>query len=298
MPAKDFICPDGNTVPIATCLEHCPNKERCMFLPTLRAIAKSLDRKLTEPTVTELLQGTRETYLKKTTDYAVSPADQLFALHGSAMHAVNEENSEGNMLTEVRLYDGVMSGKFDVYGEILDKESKTLGDYKVTSSYKIMKALGYYKVDVPTGQYYKTGIHKGEEKTRKEWRTDGYKDLLDWAIQLNYYRMLLETRGFAVKKMQIQALVRDYSTRIAQERNITKPVYIIPINRISNHWLKLYLDTKAKRLQEALATKTLPKPCKPKENWKGRKCLDYCAVINQCPYGLGLKKRSEMQFAA
>lgn len=65
MPAIQFICPDGNRVPILQCLQSCPQGERCMFLPTLRAIAKSLHRDITEPTVTELIAGVRETYLKK-----------------------------------------------------------------------------------------------------------------------------------------------------------------------------------------------------------------------------------------
>jgi len=44
-----------------------------MFLPTLRAIAQSVNRPIAEPTVTELIAGVRETYLKKTMPYAVSP---------------------------------------------------------------------------------------------------------------------------------------------------------------------------------------------------------------------------------
>ena len=35
-----------------------------MFLPTLRAVAESLDRGIKEATVTELISGVRETYLK------------------------------------------------------------------------------------------------------------------------------------------------------------------------------------------------------------------------------------------
>lgn len=45
-----------------------------------------------------------------------------------------------------------------------------------------MRALGYYKVDVPTGEVYKTGLKKGRPKTKKEWRTDGVRHILDWAI--------------------------------------------------------------------------------------------------------------------
>ena len=73
MPATKFICPNGERVPIKECLASCKQKERCMFLPTLRAVAESLDRGIKEATVTELITGVRETYLKKTTAYAVDP---------------------------------------------------------------------------------------------------------------------------------------------------------------------------------------------------------------------------------
>ena len=73
MPAKKFICPSGKTIPILKCLNRCQQNERCMFLPTLRAISKSVDRGIQEPTVTELIAGVRETYLKKTADYAIDP---------------------------------------------------------------------------------------------------------------------------------------------------------------------------------------------------------------------------------
>ena len=298
MPVTKFQCPTGNIVPIAACLKSCPNKQRCMFLPTLRAIAKSVDRKLSEPTVTELLCGIRETYLKKTTDYAVDPMQQLYAIHGSAVHTINEGHTEGNMLSEERLADNVTSGKFDLYGQIIDYSDKTLGDYKITSSYKLMKALGYYKVDVPTGEVYKTGLKKGQPKTRKEWRTDGVRHILDWAIQLNYYRILLEQRGFVVNRMEIQAMCRDYSLKVASERNITKPVYIIHIKKISDHWVKLYMETKAKRLKDALEKGYLPKLCSSKERWQDRKCIDYCAVAENCPYGRMVKHSKDIKIAA
>lgn len=289
MGATKFVCPSGNKIPITTCLGKCSNEQRCMFLPTLRAVAKSLDRNIKEPTVTELLCGTRETYLKKTTDYAVDPLQQIYALHGSAVHTINEGFTDGNILSEERLADDVTSGKFDLYGQIIDFSDKTLGDYKITSSYKLMRALGYYKVDVPTGEVYKTGVKKGQPKTRKEWRIDGVRHILDWAIQLNYYRVLLEQRGFEVKDMKIQAFCRDFSLRIAAERNITKPLYIITINKISDHWIKLYMETKSKRLKEALENKKLPAACSSKERWNDRKCLDYCAVAENCEYGRKVK---------
>ena len=298
MGATEFKCPSGNKVKIKTCLASCPSNQRCMFLPTLRAVADSLDRKIDEPTVTELLCGTRETYLKKTTDYAVDPVQQLYALHGSAVHTINESFTDGNILSEERLTDDITSGKFDLYGQIISYGDNTLGDYKITSSYKLMRVLGYYKVDVPTGEVYKTGLKKGQPKTKKEWRTDGVRHILDWAIQLNYYRILLEQRGFEVKDMKIQAFCRDFSLRIAAERNITSPLYIININKISDRWIKLYMETKAKRLKTALKNSKMPPVCSSKERWKDRKCLDYCAVGDNCEYGIVLRQRLGLQKVA
>ena len=66
--------------------------------------------------------------------------------------------------------------------------------------------------------------------------------------------MLLESQGYDVKSTIIQALCRDSGLRIATERYITQPIYLIPINRISDHWLSRYLQAKTKRLQQALET--------------------------------------------
>ena len=298
MPATKFICPDGHQVKISDCLKSCVKCQRCMFLPTLRAVANSLDRKISEPTVTELISGVRETFLKKTSEYAVEPSSVLYALQGQAIHSINESHTQGNILSEERLKDDITSGQFDLFGKIIDADDGVLGDLKVTSSYKLMKALGIYKVDVPTGEFYKSGVKKGQPKTRKEFRYDSVKDVLEWAIQLNYYRLLLESQGFKVNRMFIQALCRDYNLRIAAERGIDKTVYIIPINKISDHWLKKYFNHKAKLLRDALQSQSLPPVCSHRERWGNRKCLDYCAARENCPYAQSLKGVVEYEEAA
>ena len=130
-------------------------------------------------------------------------------------------------------------------------------------------------------------------KFKSELRYDGVKEVLEWAIQLNYYRMLLEKQGFKVSKMFIQAICRDSNLRIAQERGIDKTVYIIPINKISDCWLKKYFQHKAKILKNALKTKILPPICSHRERWNDRKCLDYCAARENCPHAQKLKGVSE-----
>ena len=293
MPVTKFICPSGERVRITDCLRSCRNSQRCMFLPTLRAVAKSLDRKITEPTVTELIAGVRETYLKKTSAYAVEPSSVLYALHGQAIHSINELNTQGAILSEERLKDDTTSGQFDLYGKILDADEEVLGDLKVTSSFRLMRALGIYKVRIDTGEIYKSGLKKGQPKFRTELRYDGVRDLLDWSIQINYYRMLLERAGFKVSRMYIQAICRDASLRIATERGIDKPVYIIPINKISDRWLTRYFQHKAKLLRNAIESKTLPPICSFRERWSNRKCLDYCAARENCPYAQRLLTKKE-----
>jgi len=284
MGATQFICPSKERIGISECLSACPNAIRCMGKPTLEAVANSVkDRGLGEIySVTELISGTREVYLKKTTDYAVDPQDQIFAMHGTAVHSICEKHSSSFTLTEVGLSNDIYTGQIDAYGDLLGNGKKILLDYKVTSSFKAAMALGYYKVDEPTGEFYKTGAKKGQEKTRKVIKTGGVRHILEWAIQVNAYRMLLEEHNFKVDDMHIQMYVRDYSLRIAAERNVEKPIYLIKVNRISDHWLKRYFAIKKRRLEEAMATGVLPYFCSKRESWSGRKCQDYCNVYEAC----------------
>lgn len=284
MTATQFICPNQDRILISQCLSTCPHCIRCMAKPTLETLAKSVaDRKLGRKySVTELISGTREQYLKKTTDYAISPQDHVFAMHGSAVHSICERSSSGNVITELRLANDIYTGQIDSYGDVLGNGRKTLLDYKVTSSYKAMLALGYYREDVPTGDVYKSGLKKGQPKMKKVWRTDGVKKLYEWAVQVNAYRLLLEEHNFPVDDMYIQVYVRDYSLRMASERNITQPMYLLHINRISDQWLYRYFSAKKALLDAALKSNTVPGFCSSRESWNGRKCAEYCDVYHEC----------------
>ena len=161
MPAKYCICPSEEKVLISQCLLQSPQKQRCMVLPTLWAIAKSVNRNLNKPSITELLTGTREQYQKKVNGYAINPQDQVYTLHGSAIHTINEHHTQGNILSEEELFTDITSWQFDLYGEIFSHEDRTLGDLKITSSYKLMKALCIYKEDVLLMRFIKQVHVKG-----------------------------------------------------------------------------------------------------------------------------------------
>ena len=293
MPAKYFQCPSGERIPISDCLNSCCRSQRCMFLPTLRAISKSVaDRKIEGFTVTTLLSGTLEQYLKRTNNYSIDPMTRLYSIQGSAAHLIHQGEAQGNMFSEERLFDENFSGAIDLYGAILDENTSTLGDLKVTSSYKIMRCRGRYAVSIPSpdNEVYKSGAKKGQVKTVKIWRNDGVKHCLDYALQLNSYRLLLQQADYPVERMVVELLCRDYGLQIASSRGIDQPVYLLDIKPISDRWLRLYLETKAKRLRDALDDNVLPQPCNARERWHDRKCTSYCEVSSFCPYAQSLKK--------
>lgn len=280
MPSKWFVCPDENKTLISDCLKSCRMAEkfpagRCLTLRTLRLIAD--ERPWTgKPSTTQLLKGTREAFLEITTNYAINPQDAIFRVMGTKGHGALEQYTGDNELGEERLHDEFSSGQFDFY------DAGVLSDTKTSGSYKVMKALGHYQVEVQTGEIFKSGERKGQPKTRKEWREGGHKDRLDWAIQMNDYRMKLEACGFPVNQMVIESLVRDGGTFMAQNRGITFNGILIPINRISNHWVRVYMQRKSEALTEALKKNEIPSECNKRENWSGRKCEKYCNVRESC----------------
>ena len=277
---KYFICPDNQKCEISGCLQSCRMEKRCLSLPTLRAISQQ--REWTGiPSTTQLLKGTREAWLEIVNDdLIINPQDRMFSLLGTKVHGTLERHTD-NMLSEERISDEVSSGQMDCY----DANSMTLYDYKTAGSYKVMQALGIVMVDVPTGEVYKTGEKKGQPKTRKEPQ-NGQPDMREWELQLNDYRIKLESQGFAVKDMYIEAIVRDGGTIAARSRGIIQKAYLIPVRRMPDEEVKTYFKIKADALQSALATEVIPPPCTDEECWERRKCKAYCTAWEHCDIGL------------
>lgn len=292
MPARFFICPDGQQIEITDCLAGCRMAGelpagRCLSLRTLRLIGEQ--REWTgKPSTTQLLKGTREAYLEITTDYSLNPQDELWRVNGSKVHKLLEQYHD-NALGEERLHDEICSGQFDFY----DATDEALFDTKNWGSYKIMKALGLQQIEVPTGEVYKTGPKKGQAKTRKKWIEGGEPDLFNEEIQLNDYRMKLEAAGFPVSKMFIEALCRDGNTYMAKQRGVEQAGVLIPIRKLTDREVKNYLWVKALALDAALTLGiTATEKCDARERWAvgdepGRKCLRYCRVSHSCINGDG-----------
>lgn len=294
MPAKWFICPDGEHREINDCLNKgCPIASqlpggRCLSRPTLALIGENRPWKGI-PSTTQLLNGTMKSMLEILFDYAVNPLESLWAVHGTAGHGSLGRHTD-NALTEERLTDDICSGQPDLY------EDEILYDYKFWGAYKIARATGLEQIEVQDGVYKKSGKwgKAGDPKMVKKWVHTGNTDLFNEEMQLNDYRMKLERIGFPVKEMLIQALARDAGTWFAeQQRGITQAAVLIPIRRLPDEEVRTYFKGKRDALLGALESNILPAPCNDKECWEGRRCAKYCAVADRCPKGQKLKEVSD-----
>lgn len=148
-----------------------------------------------------------------------------------------ENNSGDNdaIISEERFYftvgDYVISGKPDWYNQ----ETGWIEDYKVTSTYKIMKG-----------------------------------DYSDWTYQLNCYAHILRSHGFEVKGLKINAILRDWKPSEAK-RNENYPkgrVAIIELPLMKPIDILLYMANRVKIHQEAkeLPEDQLPE-CSEEDRW-------------------------------
>ena len=243
---------------------------------------------------TQLITGTMCAFLKLTKNYSVSPDSRAFMIHGTTAHANLETSDDEYSLLEEKFYDkeSIITGISDVFE--LEGGKSILADYKTSGSFKVAKALGFYVDEEVTDEVFKSGKRKGEFKTRKILkREEGKEDRLEWEIQLNFYRIELEKRGFPVDELKIQCLVRDGNTYIARSRGVFRNIYYFKINKIDNAIVYGYFAEKREALFLALKQGYWDDVCTAKENWDGVKCASYCEVAEFCKYGKYLKKERE-----
>jgi len=242
------------------------------------------------PSTTQLLRGTRESYLCLTTEYEVDPQDMLFALYGTKVHAKLEEYQPSGSSTEIRLFDEISSGAYDFYMDGILYDLKTYG------SYAVAKTLGIHAIEMPDGVYkstHKDGKYKkGDPKFKKVYVEGGLKKRFDLAVQLNDYRMKLQRIAkLPVRKMICEMLVRDGGTYIAKSRGVMRRGELAVINKISDIWIERFMRKKWYLLKHHLETETIPPVCRPRERWydsktgKSLKCSAYCHARNNCDFG-------------
>jgi len=276
-----FKCPNGEEITFENCFKKCKMGEKCVSLPTLKAMA--VQRVWNgRPSTTQLLAGTRYAYLKIVKDYYESVQKLAFILLGNKVHSqLEDSDTEGT--AEIAFKSKTMSGITDYY----DKSEKTLWDYKTSGSFKVKKALGLvsYKIDDPAGGRYKrsgSGYKKGDIKQVTAWRQDpSARDFWEFALQTNRYAIWIMDEGLPVEKIKIEIIVRDGGLKAATMSGVSQNIIVINIPILNREYVLDYYDRKAKMLRSALAVGWSPK-CTDVESWGGRKCLGYCPVSHFC----------------
>lgn len=150
--------------------------------------------------VTELLNSPRIVQLKRKhwDDLEEDASDMVWSIFGTAIHGVLEHGKDDHHIVEERIHvviDGIhISGAIDL--QEIEEDGIILSDYKTTSAWAVMN-----------------------EKQ-------------DWHNQLNSYGYLVEVaKKTPVKKLQIVAIVRDWSRREAANREgyPKAPIVVIEI---------------------------------------------------------------------
>ena len=289
MPLENFICPDGQTSPIQSCLEQCRMKERCLTLPTLKLI--STERVWNgKPSTTQLLNGTMHEFLKLTKPFDTDPDSRAFMLAGTKHHKALEEVAiELGLPAEVAL--NVDRDIFDLI-EMDEDGGLVLTDMKMWGSYRVAKVLGIVEIGKkpdPSGAVYKTNSQwgrAGSPKMVSEYQqVPTEADNWDSEMQLNHYRIMLEDLGVPIKRMQLQITVRDGGLQVATGRGVKRNMYRVPVAKLEDDYIRGYFSDKSDALLEAMATGVCTEACNSHESWDGVRCTRFCEVWMYCPKG-------------
>jgi hypothetical protein len=223
-------------------------------------------------------------------ELTVDASEQLWALLGTAIHKVLEDNGEEKDVEQWLTLDmdgWEIVGRMDVYNE----KEKRIEDWKVTSVWSFV-----------------LGMKDGGKK--------------EWEQQLNVYAYMLRKQGKEVKELVINAILRDWTQSRAKERNYP------PIPFMVQHIDLWPVEQQEKFIKERLKLfEGEPRECTDEEKWKAggeyalmqkgkkralklltkeeadsirllpgqyieqrpvvyRRCRDYCSVRDYCPYNI------------
>lgn len=157
--------------------------------PILKAIKNdTYSRGGARISVTELISSPRIRVLRNLhrNEIVEDASDRFWAVIGTALHHVMEENSDQDHISEQRLFATVqgweISGGIDLQipSETSDGPGMSIADYKMTTAWSVMQ------------------------------------DKIDWERQLNCYAYLIEiNKKLPVTTISIIAVIRDWSRRLA-----------------------------------------------------------------------------------
>ena len=265
MALEGFLCPlDGSKVGFEVCIHQC--RTRCIELPVLVAMMEERVKKDNVFSVTELNKPPRITAWERKNPYWLDPFSMIWSTFGTAFHAMIEaqrgpiaefgsterytfeKENYFEYCMEVRGVPVVLRGTPDQY----EWTSHVLTDYKTLKWFWDL----YYLVE------------KGE------WSGSSYH----W--QLNTYRRF---KFPDCKRMQIQALVKDWNRKLRNEKGCP-PIVRLEVPWIEDEVIDLHVEKSIGDILEAIEDITKARDCTDEERWKGNiRCKEFCVVAGDCP---------------
>lgn len=201
--------------------------------PIVDAVANDpYNRGNADISVTGLLDPARKRQLEleHADDIVEDVTDRIWSLVGQIGHGILER-AETEAITEDRLfmnrYGWTISGQFDRF--VIDHG--LLQDYKFTSIWAVK---------------------------------DGVKP--EWEAQANIYRLLLKENGIKVKKLQIVAILRDWSKAQSKRRNDYPQHQCVVLDVPVWDWKKTEDYIKERLIAHGTAQDDLPE-CTAEERW-------------------------------
>ena len=191
---------------------------------------------------TELINSPRIVQLKKKhwEDITQDASEMVWSLFGSAVHNILEHGKDKHHIVEERLHTNFegwdISGAIDL--QEVEEDGIVINDYKVTSAWAVIN-----------------------EKA-------------EWGEQLNIYAWLVErVKKIPVKKVQIVAIIRDWSARDAVNREgyPPSPIAVIEYPLSTFTAREEYITKKIEQHNEAYFAMTTGgelQECTPEDMWE------------------------------
>ncbi len=121
-----------------------------------------------------------------------------------------------------------------------------------------------------SGQFDRLHIPSG---TLSDWKTTSVWSIQEgvkweWEAQLNILRYLCQAHGYPVKKLEVVAILRDWSSNQAKgEHYPPLPVVTLPVKMWSEHDTYDYIQERIK-LHQAAWVSDQPPQCTEQERWR------------------------------
>lgn len=187
--------------------------------------------------VTEILNPPQQVMLKRryADELEEDVMDNVWSLLGKAAHHILEQHAPEDSLSEERLsikvLDRVLSGQTD------NLHDGVITDYKITSAFTLV---------------YGSRLH-------------------EWEEQLNTYAYLFKRHGHTIKRLQIVAILRDWSEMKAKaDINYPQtPIVMVHLNLWDEVKQEAFVTARIMNMicNEVLPDKELA-PCLPEEMWE------------------------------